>query len=426
MEKLNDNFCIVPFIHSVVYTNDHLGYCCTAKYRSVRTGNDRITDEFYSTDSARIRSMLLDNERPAYCSECFDQEDAGVASKRSYVNKKYNDTLFKQGKVLDFSNPEIISLDLKFGNECNLSCRMCTPGSSNKVGQTALTIKKLLKTKYQNSNTSEDDYFITKDALDPSTTFDKATIDNIKKLMPQLREIQTAGGESFINEQYAEILNYAVDNGYSDNIRLEVTTNGTKFIEEKLKLITKFSQVALIVSIDGTDDTYEYIRYPFKFSIIEKRLRYLKSYIEDYNLQDKMKLHIACLGQIYNIFHFGKLHEFLENIFGTCEWYTSLNIDMDVKQLDESKVHPLHCSNLPLNILEEALTEYKSKYNGSDPKFWWLNQFEAFVINYKSNDPNKSKTKNYTLMLDKIYKQDYHNYLDPRIVNYLDNLKGDI
>ena len=103
-----------------------------------------------------------------------------------------------------------------------------------------------------------------------------------------------------------------------------------------------------------------------------------------------------------------------------------LNIDMNVLTPSGVQTHPLHCSNLPINILREAVDEYKDIAVGASKPPWWLDKFEAFVDNYIPTDPEMSKTKNYTLLLDEVYKQDYHTYLDSRIVNYLDNLKGDI
>ena len=433
----SDTFCIVPFIHSVVYTNEDLGYCCTADHRRIRSGPARIDKEFVSNETDSIRHMLVSGKKPRQCSACFNAEASGVAdsfSKRQFVNEKYRDiTRVVRGYDLDFDeyikNPKVISLDLKFGNKCNLSCRMCTPGSSSKVAETAKKVNRLLKTKYKNHNTSARDYYILAEKED-TLTFDSYTINNIKSLMPQLQEIQTAGGETFINDQYTEILQYAVDNGYNENIALEVTTNGTKFIEEKLDLITQFRYIDLIISIDGVEKIYEYIRYPFKFNLIVKRLNYLKSYISRHNLQHKVNFSFACLGQIYNVFDYFKLYNILLNIFDNPTGI-NLNLDMDVKAVDEAasnkekQIHPLHCSNLPINILQEALDEYND-LAGKDFSGWWLTQFAGFVSNYKPNDPNKWKTKNYTLMLDRIYKQDYHNYLDPRIVKFLDNLKGDI
>jgi len=427
----DSTFCIVPFMHSVVYTNDELGYCCTAHYRKMRTGPGRIDTEFVSSDTDSIRQMLLNKQKPKECSACFMKYDV---SKRLFVNSKYTDLdqPVVRGYDFDFEeyikNPKIVSLDLKFSNKCNLSCRMCTPGSSTKVADTARTIIQLLNTKYQNHNTSEQDYFILTDNFlkegADRMDFDEDTIDNIKKLMPQLKEIQTAGGETFINDQYIEILKYAIDGGYNETIALEVTTNGTKFIEEKLDLIMQFRFVDLIISIDGTENTYEYIRYPFKFDLIVQRLKYLKSYISRHNLEHKVCISFACLGQVYNVFDYFKLHDALRNIFDN-EGKLHLNLDMDVKALEDNQTHPLNCSNLPINILQEALDEYND-LNSENYVGWWLNQFKEYVSNFKPTDPNKSKTKNYTLMFDEIYKQDYHDHLDPRIVNFLDNLKGDI
>ena len=42
----------------------------------------------------------------------------------------------------------------------------------------------------------------------------------------------------------------------------------------------KFKHTQIHISIDGTKDTYEYIRYPGKWSVVERNIKKLAGYIE--------------------------------------------------------------------------------------------------------------------------------------------------
>ena len=92
------------------------------------------------------RQEMLNGKRPAVCQQCWHKEDMGMRSLRQMFISKYKmKGLWKD--FLERAKKNIISevpqeLDLKLGNFCNLSCRMCSGFSSSK----ALTeIKKIKK-----------------------------------------------------------------------------------------------------------------------------------------------------------------------------------------------------------------------------------------------------------------------------------------
>ena len=59
------------------------------------------------------------------------------------------------------------------------------------------------------------------------------------------------------------------------NITLQIFTNLQLFNDRIVKLLEPFRYIDFILSIDGIGDTYEYIRYPGKWSRIEEYSRLL-------------------------------------------------------------------------------------------------------------------------------------------------------
>ncbi len=111
---------------------------------------------------------------------------------------------------------------------------------------------------------------------------------NIKRALPTLQHLQLAGGEPFVSNNVEEVLLAAIESGDNEHINLEITTNGTRFVRDKLDIFFKFRKLEFIISIDGTNKIYDYVRHPFKFNILEKRLQEFSDYIDEYNFHDKV------------------------------------------------------------------------------------------------------------------------------------------
>ena len=154
----------------------------------------------------------------------------------------------------------------------------------------------------------------------------------IKEALPNLNELQFAGGEPFVSKDVEDILLAAIETGDNKHIDLEITTNGTKFVEEKLDIFLQFKKIKFIISIDSVGSTYDYIRYPFSFSLIEKRLRGIIDYIIKNNLKEKVELHFACVGILYNLYDYEKLYNFLSDILNPI--YEG-NIDLSLLSSDQ-------------------------------------------------------------------------------------------
>ena len=64
-------------------------------------------------------------------------------------------------------------------------------------------------------------------------------------------------------------------------MQLDITTNGTKFTNDFLDKILQFKQLRLRISVDGTKDVYEYIRYPFPWKVFNKSIENLFTRCKD-------------------------------------------------------------------------------------------------------------------------------------------------
>ena len=98
-----------------------------------------------------------------------------------------------------------------------------------------------------------------KNRKDMLHTTPRKVVDELIELMPTLKHLKVTGGEPTITKEFFRLVDYAVENGYSKNINLYVTTNGTRFTKDFLKKLSSFKQLFFSVSCDGFGETYEYI-----------------------------------------------------------------------------------------------------------------------------------------------------------------------
>jgi hypothetical protein len=237
-----DIFC--PMIHGGLNINlkarDNelmFNQCClsTNTLKMSRNSDDLWMHESFK----QIRKTNEENVWLKECWECERVENAGLKSFRQSM-------IEGMGTAKNLSGPQRI--DMLFDRSCNLACRTCGPESST------FWIKHL------------------KDA-GLSTSFDIGSsnnLDTIKKVLAaldlsNLKQIQFCGGETLMGNTYwetAKMIAELVPDAH-ERILLGFQTNGTQPIEEKnYHIIEKFKLVKLMISIDGTHDRFEYLRWP--------------------------------------------------------------------------------------------------------------------------------------------------------------------
>jgi hypothetical protein len=264
---------------------------------------------------------------------------------------------------------------------------------------------------------------------DACKPFPDTLFEEIKSLIPQLQEIQCTGGDPFVNAHFIELLNYAVETGHAGHIALEITTNGTKFVTDVMELLAHFRYVRFIVSIDGSGLAYDYVRPPFTYKKLLERCHVLNEYIESGRIN--ATVNIASLCMVYNLFSFPELVADMHNIFSTA--------DVNIMPFLNNTEH-LSIKWLPPELLTMALEFYMSNNTIQDGYFAsryrrnmgdgsWLKMLATHSTDNFSNDKRQTyniELKRYTLLMDKVLNRDYHDFLDPRIADFLDSIDADL
>lgn len=246
--------CYHPWVGLDISPRGDFKPCC--KYNTVISNN--LKGYFESPDLEKLKRDFLKGEQPAGCSRCWQDESAGLPSKRTLDNKFiFNNT----APELD----QIKSLSLPFGNVCNLACRICDSYSSSKWFTEASKLK---------SNLPDI-------KIHAPTNFHKSHefMQSIKELSNNVLKVDIPGGEPFYADQdiHYDFLKHLVDNDASQTV-LHYTTNCTKLPNTSLgELWKEFREVDIQLSLDGIGEYFEYSRWPTKWSDVLDNVKYFQN-----------------------------------------------------------------------------------------------------------------------------------------------------
>lgn len=270
--------------------------------------------------ATEIRESLNNGVRHKNCQHCWDEEDAGVTSKRISDTRRFS------LDVLDSGDIQVVELNL--GTVCNLKCRICGPWASSQWNKDYF--------KYGLTSQSETEYNSWIHSLNHSYDDDSNFWKEIKNYASSIKEISIFGGEPFMVKKQWEFLEFLVEQGYSKDQILILNTNGTFYDEPQIEIINKFRGAALNISIDGIGAHFEYQRYPAKWEEVESNLRKFCLL----QATDQTKISVCLTVNIYNIFYLDLLFRyFLKlgvpvylNFLHTPNFFNVTSIPSEIKQ----------------------------------------------------------------------------------------------
>ncbi len=271
MTDLKNNFCQHPWLSADITPQRAIKPCC--KFETYFDGDldEYLNSEFLSN----LKTQFLNGERPSECFRCWNDEAAGIKSKR-LIDKEYLLNNINQDKLAVIS--------FAFGNTCNLACRTCSSVSSSKWHQEE---KKLI-----------DIFPDTKIYNHLKFYKDPDYINSIKRNSTHLKDITFVGGESFITgvPEQIDFLDHLIRLGKSREISLTYTTNCTTFAQKEF--ITRwehFKQVNILMSVDGLGEKFEYLRWPANWDQCYEN-------IKKYQEQKSLKVSISHTVSVFNVF----------------------------------------------------------------------------------------------------------------------------
>jgi len=306
-----------PFTGLATREDGAIQACC----RSHPIGfiQDSPLEEIWNGDTMkRIRQQVLNNERPDECEPCFSLEDQGVESLR----QRHIRGLIPEARVNlypnaldslkdDYSMPfEIPTMELKLNNLCNLKCRMCHPMDS-----TSWNDWDQVEEFYKNENNIiakiVDDHNLKQKPFLDKFQDDPRWWDSLEKLLPYFRRVEFAGGEPLMDPQHYRILDMLQP--YADQIEIKYATNLTTLGIKSGRTVhdywPKFKSVAVNVSLDGVEESYEYIRGNANWNEVVSNIHEIQKF------DNISRIVGACTVQISNILELDKIAKtFLDDL----------------------------------------------------------------------------------------------------------------
>jgi sulfatase maturation enzyme AslB (radical SAM superfamily) len=317
-------FCPLPWNSINLRNNGDLRICCNTNSYSPQRGimkkEDGIPynagkDDWNEARNAElvkeVRVSMMNGEWHPECTRCKKEEESGMRSRREYENDdwgKYSGDISlakmlpitEEDGTLDTSKQDIEFMDIRYGNFCNLKCRMCGPTDSHKWYDDFVKISG--RTHYKDTHETIQ---LTKNAkgkwhTDQYDWFQDNNIywDNFEKYAPDAKKLYIVGGEPLIIAEHQESLERLVASGKASKIQLEYNTNLTMVPDRLVHLWEQFKQIRIGVSIDGIGDVFNYQRTPAKFDAVYENMMTLQN-----NEHINLKAWFAYTVTPMNVFH---------------------------------------------------------------------------------------------------------------------------
>jgi len=298
----SETFCVLPWTHMATWTDGSALLCCVAKNSYKHNLNNQTVSEIWNSDHWKdARKKMLAGERVSACEHCYKEEAAGIRSHRINENVLWTrelgedkiNSLVEATQEDGTLEEDLVTLDFRLGNTCNLQCVMCRPQDSSMWLNPAKKLAEELKS---------DAKWDWKHKLEIDTTkfewYKKEKLwQDFEPMFENIRHMIFAGGEPLLIKEHHRLLRKLVETGHSKHINLRYHTNGTVLPEEVLELWKEFGYVELMISMDAWGKHHDYVRYPADWSVILENLNTLD------NTPDNIEVKILCTVHAMNIFY---------------------------------------------------------------------------------------------------------------------------
>ena len=388
------------------------------------------TDIFHGEEMESIRQAMREGRKHPACNTCWKMEERGNGrSYRFHSSPSGIDSKHEDNQDL-IANPQLRSIDFAFGENCNLRCRMCAPGLSNKLRidlqyflENGLDTSGLgwfdYRTELHDGRTVEDikenhEWFKPDSSTSVYNWADNEQWQNILDNIHTLNHIKATGGETTISKPFLQFLDTAVERGVSQNIMLEFHTNATKFTNELLDKMDQFGGLHLNLSIDSVDKNYEYCRYPMLWNKLDSSLRRLLNR-RNKNLRN---FSFNPVMSVLNVHYLPRLLEYQQSLV---DEYTHMNYSSFWVDLLWPEYKYINVKFLSPEVKQELIDELSMMQ--SENINVQIDQSVDFLRAWQHYEPTEQERLNMLreiTVFDKSRNQTFHDYLHPDIVKFLE------
>jgi MoaA/NifB/PqqE/SkfB family radical SAM enzyme len=277
-----NTYCSLPWIHLASHPDGGVTLCCISDHKNgesrsknlnpikfLNLNQNSVVEVMNSDYFKQVRIDMLEGKIPNACRRCFQEESAGIRSKRIEENKKFGFTEDMARAITQNDGSIPINfkfLELRLGNLCNLRCRTCNPNSSTQWIEPYQKLQKELE-------------FVTfyEKKIDCSWIENEEFWEDLLSHSEDLKLIYINGGEPTLVEKHWKYLERLVERGLNNKITLWYNINMTHLPDKLIELWKQFKKVQISCSIDDLGTRNDYIRSGSRWDQVIANLDKLQS-----------------------------------------------------------------------------------------------------------------------------------------------------
>lgn len=328
MSDVKNTLCPIPWMSQSLRANGDIRVCCQAQHgptggilkdklgNALNAKTANLSESRNSNLSKEIRKTMMEGNWHSECVRCQTETESGMNSRINYENEIWIKNNLTWEYLLDHTSSDgtidtklidCTFYDVRFGNLCNLKCRMCGPTDSSQWYDDQAA---LWGTHYKDSHgtvkliKNEKDKFVPEDDV-YNWHKSESYWEQMDSQILQITKLYIVGGEPLLIDRHYEFLQKCVDRGQSSKMIIEYNTNLTNIPTRAWNIWKHFKQVNIGASIDGVGDINHYMRYPSNFDQIHKNLLKLST------AEGNFKIWIAATINVFNVLHFPEFMEWI-------------------------------------------------------------------------------------------------------------------
>ena len=337
------SFCTLPWVGVYIQPDGDVRNCAITNETLGNINTQSLEDILHNSINQTIKKDMLADVFHTRCNHCHVLEKNQKFSINAVSNRIWYLKTLKLDDLDFFDDPahyKLTMVDLRWKNTCNFACVYCGPDLSSAW-----------------ANELKMPQHINDKALQQSLDYIYSNLDTVN-------HIYLAGGEPLLIKENLVLLKRIYE--IKPNIEIRINTNLSIINNEIYNLLKQFKNVHWTVSIDGTKEEFEYVRYGGSWDQFVKNLQQLRQDFEKINFNSTW-----CIMTAYGVLD---CIEFLQNL-GFHENSFIVN-PLDIPR-------QWHVGNLPNSELLKVEDAIKSKLTRSDPKYSLYNSLNL-MLNYIS------------------------------------------
>lgn len=248
--------CALPW--TGIYVNpDGMIRNCSISRTGLGNIHDKDLPEILNGPINReIRQDMLDGKRHSRCDACYQVEDNAGDRNQNESNRAWYKKLTLRHRqdleifdATDRFSPAV--LDLRWRNTCNRACIYCGPDLSS----------------------------LWQDMMDMQYKIDESVLERSKNYIFEnlhtVKHVYLAGGEPLVIKENHALLEHLL--AINPSVEIRINSNIGNINTPVYRILEKFSNVHWTVSVDSMEQSFEYMRWPGRWSEFMANLKTIHS-----------------------------------------------------------------------------------------------------------------------------------------------------